>query len=82
MHYLSFYQAENRFGGKSNYTPKRGDIFINKSNGAAHVGIVTGYDPSTKMFSTIKGNTSDDTVKELSRSITASGLTGFGINAP
>lgn len=80
--YLSFYQAENRFGDKSNYTPKRGDIFINKSNGASHVGIVTGYDPSTKMFSTIEGNTSDDTVKELSRSITASGLTGFGINTP
>lgn len=80
--YLSFYQAENRFGDKSTYTPKRGDIFINKSNGASHVGIVTGYDSSAKTFSTIEGNTSDDTVKSLTRSMTASGLTGFGINTP
>ncbi len=80
--YLSFYQAQNRFGDKSTYTPKRGDVFINKSNGASHVGIVTSYDPNSKTFTTIEGNTSDDTVKELSRSITASGLTGFGINTP
>lgn len=80
--YLSFYQAQNRFGDKSTYTPKRGDVFINKSNGASHVGIVTGYDSDSKTFTTIEGNTSDDTVKELSRSITASGLTGFGINTP
>lgn len=52
--YPSFYQAENRFRDKSIYTPKRGDIFINKSNGASHVGIVTGYDPSTKMFTKIE----------------------------
>lgn len=80
--YLSFYQEKNRFGDKLTYTPKRGDVFINKSNGASHVGIVTGYDSSSKTFTTIEGNTSDDTVKELSRSITASGLTGFGINTP
>ncbi|GLB28817.1 hypothetical protein LAD12857_07400 [Lacrimispora amygdalina] len=80
--YLSFYQAENRFGDKSVYTPKRGDVFINKSNGASHVGIVTGYDSSAKTFTTIEGNTSDDTVKSLTRSMTASGLTGFGINTP
>ena len=80
--YLSFYQAENRFGDKSSYIPKRGDIFINKSNGASHVGIVTGYDSSERTFSTIEGNTSDDTVKSLTRSMTASGLTGFGINTP
>lgn len=80
--YLAFYQEQNRFGDKSTYTPKRGDIFIKKSNGASHVGIVTGCDPDSNTFTTIEGNTSDDTVKEKSRSITDSGLTGFGINTP
>jgi peptidoglycan hydrolase-like protein with peptidoglycan-binding domain len=80
--YLLFYQEQNRFGDKATYTPKRGDIFINKSNGASHVGIVTGYDHNSKTFTTIEGNTADDTVQEQIRSITASGLTGFGINTP
>ncbi len=80
--YLSFYQEQNRFGDKNEYQPKRGDIFIRKSNGASHVGIVTGYDPQTHMYTTIEGNTEDDTVKQKTRSINDSGLTGFGINTP
>lgn len=80
--YLSYYQTQNRFGDKATYIPKRGDVFIKKSNGSSHVGIVTGYNPQTKEYSTIEGNTSDDTVKQLSRPINDSGLTGFGINTP
>lgn len=80
--YLSFYQGKNRFGDKTVYKPKRGDIFIKKSNGSSHVGIVTGYNAQTNEYTTIEGNTSDDTVKQLTRPINDSGLTGFGINTP
>ena len=62
--------------------PKRGDIFIKKSNGCSHVGIVTGYNPETKEYTTIEGNTSNDTVQQLTRPINDAGLTGFGINTP
>ena len=80
--YLSFYDSQNRFRPKNSYQPKRGDIFIKKSNGCSHVGIVTGYNPETKEYTTIEGNTSNDTVQQLTRPINDAGLTGFGINTP
>lgn len=80
--YLSFYDSQNRLGLKSSYQPKRGDIFIRKSNGSSHVGIVTGYNPDTNEYTTIEGNTSNDTVQQLTRPINDAGLTGFGINTP
>lgn len=80
--YLDFYQSQNRFGDKNSYQPKRGDIFIKKSNGSSHVGIVTSFNPKTNEYTTIEGNTDDDTVKQLTRSINNDGLTGFGINTP
>ena len=80
--YSSFYDSQNRFRPKNSYQPKRGDIFIKKSNGCSHVGIVTGYNPETKEYTTIEGNTSNDTVQQLTRPINDAGLTGFGINTP
>ncbi len=44
-------------------------------------GIVTGYNPETKEYTTIEGNTSNDTVQQLTRPINDAGL-GFGINTP
>lgn len=79
---LTFYKEQNRFGDKTTYSPKRGDVFINKANGYSHVGIVTGYDLNSKTFTIIEGNTGNDIVKERTRSITSSALTGFGINTP
>ncbi len=80
--YLAFYQAQNRFGDKANYIPKRGDIFIRKSNGVSHVGIVTGYNSETNEYTTIEGNTTDNTVQQKTRSMNDAGLTGFGISTP
>ena len=80
---LDFYADNFRLepsGGE--YIPQRGDIFINKKLNYSHVGIVTGYDPDTREFSTIEGNTTDDTVKQLKRPIDFEGLSGFGRNNP
>jgi hypothetical protein len=73
--YLSFAKNKSRFKAKdSGYEPKGGDIMIQKSNGASHVGIVIYGDKNN--FTTIEGN-SGDAVKKRSYSITNANLTGF-----
>lgn len=73
--YLSFAKDKARFKAKgSGYKPKAGDIMIQKSGGASHVGIVTKGGDST--FETIEGN-SGDAVKKRSYSISNANLTGF-----
>lgn len=72
----SFFQGAGLFQPKGNgYKPKAGDILIQKSNGASHTGIVTGY--SGGSFTTIEGNTSNG-VYQRSYSLNDSKLTGFG----
>lgn len=73
--YLSFAKDKARFKAKgSGYKPKAGDIMIQKSGGASHVGIVTKGGDST--FETIEGN-SGDAVKSRSYSVSNANLTGF-----
>ncbi|MFR0956727.1 MAG: hypothetical protein ACLSFA_13330 [Roseburia inulinivorans] len=81
--YLSFYDSQNRFRPKNSYQPKEVK-YIHKEIKwiCSHVGIVTGYNPETKEYTTIEGNTSNDTVQQLTRPINDAGLTGFGINTP
>lgn len=73
--YLSFAKSKSRFKLKnSGYKPKAGDIMIQKSNGASHVGIIIKGGDST--FETIEGN-SGDAVKKRSYNISNANLTGF-----
>lgn len=70
-----FARNNRRFKAKdSGYTPKSGDIMIQKSNGASHTGIVVSASDDT--FKTIEGN-SGDAVKKCSYTLSSSSLTGF-----
>lgn len=70
-----FAKSNRRFKAKnSGYTPKGGDIMIQKSNGASHTGIVISSSGTT--FTTIEGN-SGDAVRKCSYSLSSSSLTGF-----
>lgn len=55
--YRNLFEIEGRFFLKEDYHPVRGDLIIFLSNGASHVGLVTGAD-NEKVY-TIEGNTSD-----------------------
>ena len=73
--YLDFAQSKGRFISKEQkYSPKSGDIMIQKENGASHVGIVISGDTST--FSCIEGN-SGDAVRQRSYSMSNDSLSGF-----
>lgn len=72
--FLDFYKGKGLFQSKGSYTPKAGDIFINKSNGASHTGLVVSSDESN--FQTIEGNYNDKVAK-ANRSLSSSALTGF-----
>lgn len=55
--YKTTYENMGLFYYKEDYHPVRGDLIIFKSNGASHVGIVTGSD--SNYVYTIEGNTSN-----------------------
>lgn len=70
-----FAKNNRRFKAKnSGYTPKGGDIMIQKSNGASHTGIVISSSGNT--FATIEGN-SGDAVRKCSYTLSSTSLTGF-----
>ena len=71
---LDHAKANGTFKSKSSgYTPQAGDIMLQQSGGASHVGIVTGT--ANGCFYTIEGNYSDS-VSKVTRSYDAK-LTGF-----
>lgn len=73
--FLDFAKSKSRFKAKnSGYTPVAGDIFIQKSNGASHVGFV--ISSSGGSFKSIEGNCGN-AVKECTHSLTEATLTGF-----
>lgn len=70
-----FFEKQNRFKLKEDYTPKRGDIIHFLTN-ASHVGIVT--DVRDGKVYTVEGNTSN-MVAERSYSLDHHTITGYGI---
>lgn len=73
--FLDDARAKGKFKAKG-YIPKAGDIFIQKSNGASHVGFVASVNGSAGTYTTIEGNSSD-MVKSNVRSLSDASLTGF-----
>lgn len=73
---MQWFKDQGKFKSKGTYTPKRGDIFFQKSNGASHTGLVVSCDGSN--YVTIEGNCSD-AVKSITRSLSDPCLTGFGV---
>lgn len=72
----NFYSKNGLFQPKGNgYRPKAGDIMIQKSGGASHVGIV--YASDNDKFYTIEGNSSNK-VQKCSYYYDDPKLTGFG----
>lgn len=66
----NFYESTGDFYRKGDYEPKPGDLIIYGATGGDHIGIVTGYDSTAKIITTIEGNTgasSTDTYHEGSR---------------
>lgn len=72
----NWFIANNFYGLKGEYTPKKGDIIFFLSDGASHTGIVT--DCKNGIVYTIEGNTSD-MVAYRSYSLNNSRITGYGI---
>ena len=70
---LDYAKENGYFKSKGSYTPKAGDIMIQQSGGASHVGIVTGA--GNNCFYTIEGNCSNS-VKKVTRYYDGK-LTGF-----
>ena len=70
---LDYAKSNGYFKAKSGYTPKAGDVMIQQSGGASHVGIVTGT--GNNCFYTIEGNCSN-AVKKVTRYYDGK-LTGF-----
>lgn len=73
---LSDAVAKGRFGSKLTYTPKAGDIFIQRENGASHVGFVTSVNAMNDTYTTIEGNYSN-MVTSVTRKLNDSALSGF-----
>lgn len=71
---LSQAKSKGRFHYKGSYIPSRGDIFIEKSNGASHTGFVRSATSSG--YTTIEGNSSGR-VASHNRSYSYANLTGF-----
>lgn len=72
--FLTWSKAKGVFKEKGSYIPEAGDIFINKSNGASHTGIVVSSDKT--YFYTIEGNYKNKVAK-VKRSLKDPELTGF-----
>lgn len=70
---LDYAKNNGFYKAKGTYTPKAGDVMIQQSGGASHVGIVTGA--GNNCFYTIEGNCSNS-VKKVTRYYDAK-LTGF-----
>ena len=71
----SFFKGAGLFQPKGNgYSPKAGDILIQKSNGASHTGIVTGSGGGK--FTTIEGNTSNGVYRDSNDNTGSGGSAG------
>ena len=71
--YLNYAKEIGRFKAKGEYIPQYGDVMIQKSDGASHVGFVIEGGPDS--FTTVEGNSSD-AVKQNTRYYNSK-LTGF-----
>ena len=71
-----WFEDNNRFGYKEDYTPKAGDIIFFLSDGASHTGIVINCD-GNKVY-TIEGNTANMCAKR-SYDLNWHTITGYGI---
>ncbi len=73
---MQWFQNNNRFGVKGEYTPKPGDIIFFKSSGASHTGLVINC--IGDIVYTIEGNTSNMVAKRM-YSLDWKTITGYGI---
>ena len=68
-------KSQGLFRDKNSYTPKPGDIFIEKSGGASHTGFVLSVN-SDGTYKTLEGNSSNSVKSNIKR-ISSNKLTGF-----
>lgn len=74
--FQSWYSNKGLYRKKGNYTPKAGDIMIQKSAGASHIGIVESVNSSG--FTAIEGNSSNR-VQRVTYSFNNSKISGYGV---
>lgn len=73
--FQSWYSNKGLYRKKDSYTPKAGDIMIQKSGGASHIGIVESVNSSG--FTAIEGNSSNR-VQRVTYSFNNSKISGYG----
>lgn len=73
--FQSWYSNKGLYRKKGSYTPKAGDIMIQKSSGASHIGIVESVNSSG--FVAIEGNSSNR-VQRVTYSFNNSKISGYG----
>lgn len=73
--FLQWFSGKGRYYKKGSYTPKIGDIMIQKSGGVSHIGIVESVNSSG--FVAIEGNASN-AVKRITYSFNNSKISGYG----
>lgn len=73
--FMTWYSNKGLYRSKSGYTPKAGDIMIQKSGGASHIGIVESVNSSG--FTAIEGNSSNR-VQRVTYSFNNSKISGYG----
>ncbi len=73
--FQSWYSNKGLYRSKGSYTPKAGDIMIQKSAGASHIGIVESVNSSG--FTAIEGNSSNR-VQRVTYSFNNSKISGYG----
>lgn len=74
--FQSWYANKGWYRSKDSYTPKAGDIMIQKSAGASHIGIVESVNSSG--FTAIEGNSSNR-VQRVTYSFSNSKISGYGV---
>lgn len=73
--FMTWYSNKGLYRTKSSYTPKAGDIMIQKSSGASHIGIVESVNSSG--FTAIEGNSSNR-VQRVTYNFNNSKISGYG----
>lgn len=73
--FQSWYSNKGLYRKKGNYTPQPGDIMIQKSAGASHIGIVESVNSSG--FTAIEGNSSNR-VQRVTYNFNNSKISGYG----
>lgn len=73
--FMTWYSNKGLYRKKGNYTPKAGDIMIQKSSGASHIGIVESVNSSG--FTAIEGNSSKR-VQRVTYRFNDAKISGYG----